>query len=354
MNNHYEVLGVNTSATTGEIRRAYRILARRYHPDVNPGAPPERFAAIAEAYEVLSNNEAREKFDLNLDTLLREQAHDRLRQSNRKGAGEKPSSGFAKFGSLEAEDSPLNQSGEEDPLTRASNKIAESISNMSEQVTPKTKSLLSSSKESLSKLLTPILGAARNVTSTKSEEAPGLHRISIIEVSVDVLDAIRGIKKTVEIEDSNGIRKISVRIPPAVHTGSVVRLRSTKDGGEELVIIVRLAKHPFLSIEQKGLIVDLPVTVNEAISGARITVPTLEEPAVVKVPEGIRNGHEIRIRGKGVPDSEGERGDIFARLHVAIPTCTTAVGLSDQAANIDLYYEAPVREHIPTTLTGEE
>jgi curved DNA-binding protein len=200
------------------------------------------------------------------------------------------------------------------------------------------------------------MGIAQKVTNsgpeqaTKSTEAAPLRSVSVIEVSLSLKEAVFGVKKAIEIPDPTGPRKLSVTIPPGVRSGSVVRLRSKSNPGEDLVLIVRLATHPFLSIQARGLVAEIPVSVLEAHAGASISVPTLDEPVSVKIPAGSQSGSEIRLRNRGIPLKNGDRGDLFIRLLIKIPDSVGAVGLKEHFAALDQYYSSAVRNGLPKTL----
>jgi DnaJ-class molecular chaperone len=171
-----------------------------------------------------------------------------------------------------------------------------------------------------------------------------------MEVSVPIADAIRGARKTVEIPEGTGSRKISVTIPPGVRNGSVIRFRRKEDPSEEIVILTRVAAHPFLSMSQKGLIVELPISVGEALQGSKVQVPTLDEPVLLTVEPGTQSGSEVRLKGKGVHFREGSRGDLFVRFMIRVPDAADAVGLKEKSAELEAYYGRTVRAGMPRTL----
>lgn len=336
MEDFYALLGVNSSATPEELRRAYRILARRYHPDVNPGkASEEKFKSIAEAYSTLSDPDRRRSYDIDYELMRRKtgdarinayrrQHEDQFRARSRYYAeNEKKAAAQAQAGPKApptAEVPPLF--GE---LRRAASNFAQTAGAFVRRKPRKTE-------------------AQNQVSGTRTP------RLSIIEVSVSMRDAIVGVKKTIEIAEPEGTRKVSVRIPPGVKNGSVIRLRANNQSAEELVMILRVASHPFLSIQAKGLVAEIPVTIQEALQGASITVPGLEESLVVKIPAGSQSGTELRIHGKGIRDRDGNRGDLFYRLLIKLPSATEAPGLKEKTAEVEKYYESGVRQSLPARL----
>lgn len=167
-----------------------------------------------------------------------------------------------------------------------------------------------------------------------------------------VSEAILGMRKTVEVIDGESIRKISVRIPPGVRNGSVVRMRNKQSPGQELVLIIQVAHHTYISIEKRGIVVELPVTPEEALVGASIKVPTLEGPLMLKVPPGSQSGTYIRLRGKGVHYPKGDRGDLFYRVLIRIPEASSREGVVEAARFLSEGWNNSVRSDLPDKLLG--
>jgi DnaJ-class molecular chaperone len=178
-------------------------------------------------------------------------------------------------------------------------------------------------------------------------------KISVVEVSINIRDAIFGVRKAIEVTEPEGVRKISVHIPPGVRTGAVLHLRSKGQSSEDLVVVVRVAAHPILNMQPKGLVAEIPISVKEAIEGANISVPTLEDPIVIKLPPGSQSGSEIRLKGRGAPLKDGSKGDLFLRLLIKVPESTAGIGLREKAEALEAYYERPVRQTLPKNLVDE-
>lgn len=329
--NYYEVLGVTSSATADELRRAYRILARRYHPDVNPGkSSEERFKSIAHAYDVLSDPERRRQFDIELGGAERARNSERLR-------------GYARAQQQQHARRRAQQRYEE--YARQQSGPARRTSPEREQAAEPAGSsgifrLLKGGVESVSSIF-------QSRTKERKRRKGGVVSVSILEVSVTMRDAITGIRKTVELPEEDGARKISISVPPGVRTGSVLRFRNRQDSGDAIVFVIHVANHPGMQLTQRGLIVEVPISVNEAVQGANITLPTLEEPVIVKVPPGSQSGTELRLRGKGIIDRDGARGDLFYRLMIKLPENHE---LREKAAGLDKLYDGQLRQGLPKTL----
>lgn len=319
--NYYEVLGLNPSATPDEIRRAYRILARRYHPDLNPGkSSEERFKIIALAYQTLSEAEKKRAYDGELESARRIRAgfaaYERAQSHGARQAQNKAKQTKARPAPIPSSEPDL------DPF-RA---VSSGLNKIKSLFEPKSR---------------PTQRPATEVSVTK---------ISVIEVSINMQDALFGGRKSVEIPSQISRRKISLRIPSGVRTGSVLRLRSGGQEKEEYVIIVRVAPHPYIELLPKGTLIEVPVSLSEALLGATIKVPGLEETESIVIPPGSQNGSEVRLSKRGVKFDDGDRGDLFYRINVQIPTSTQAVGLKEKIEAVAEYYETAPRSGFPTAL----
>lgn len=283
--NFYEILGVARDADRDAIRKAYRSLARKHHPDLNPGdaAAEERFKEISRAWEVLGDEESRRNYDefgevsleSGFDAARARQARDAFR--SRFGAGPQPG-GFEQdfeFGGLD-----------------------------------------------------DLLG--RFFAGRGGGEGSGLRlRGADVEASLelDFLEAVRGGEKRLSLARGGGAPEtITVRIPPGVDTGGRLRIPGKGAPGVgggppgDLQVKLRVRPHPVFRREGRNLEFDLPVSVREAIAGAKVEVPTLDGRATLRVPPGTDSGTRLRLRGKGVPDpSGGAPGDLLARVQIRVP-----------------------------------
>jgi curved DNA-binding protein len=340
MEDYYQILRVNPSATETEIRRAYRILARRYHPDVNPGKDSAKdFRNIAEAYAVLKDPEKRKQYDIEYEAMQRRNLRKAQRPINknyRRSAAQRY---------YEAQKADLE----------AIKKWQKEHKQAARPKPPVQKNMIVKTAKGLSKLkertqgLLKSLPLQKPLAKSKKKAAKSVTQVTILEVSVTIPEAVKGVRRTIEIDEAEGSRKINVSLPAGVRNGSIIRLRSATSPEEEVVIITRLAKHPFLSIEPKGLIVEVPITVGEALNGASIMVPTLEEPTVLKLPPNTQSGTEFRLRNRGIAGRD-TRGDLFVRVMIYVPESVHAVGIKEKAVELDGYYEQGVRRHLPSSL----
>jgi DnaJ-class molecular chaperone len=305
--NPYEVLGVARDADEDTIRKAYRKLARKHHPDVNPGdkAAEERFKAISEAYAILSNAEKRRAYDefgdVSLETGFDAEAARRAREAfgqrfggARAGRGEAPGGDEFAFGDL---DDLLG-----DLFSRRG--------------------------------WAGGAGGRRGSRAGRGLRGPDMEA----EVELDLREAARGGEHrfTITRPAADGTARtetLTVRIPPGVADGG--RIRIPGKGGEgmggalagDLHATIHIRPDPVFRLEGRDLHVELPITVREAVLGAKVEVPTLEGRATLQVPPGTDSGKRLRMRGKGMPNpSGGARGDLYVAIQIRVPT-----GLDDDA-----------------------
>ncbi|SDM29968.1 DnaJ C-terminal domain-containing protein [Actinomyces ruminicola] len=300
----YAVLGVAKDADSAAIKKAYRALAKKYHPDRNPGdaAAAEKFKEIGEAYAVLSDAKERQQYD-----AIRSMAGGGARfTSGTGGAG----AGF--------EDIFSSMFGSGGPNVRYSTSGG-------------------ASQEDLEDLLRMFGGAAPGGAGGarrgrgpfgfggfSSQPQPVKGPDVLTNATLSLRDAVSG---TLAELTADG-RTITVRIPAGVHDGQKIRLRGKgrpgTNGGEngDMVVTISVAKHPVYSIDPvnpANLRMDLPVTLKEAALGATVEVPLLDgKTSRVRIKPGTSSGTVLRLRGKGVATAK-KTGDLLVTVQVAVP-----------------------------------
>jgi len=295
----YKVLGVARDVDADALRKAYRKLARRHHPDVNPGdkAAEDKFKEISEAYDVLSDPAKRRNYDEFGEVSLQGGFDAEQARRSREAFG-------ARFG------------GGEGPGGYASGEAFEFGD------------------------LDDLLGRFGFGGRGASGRAAGL-RGSDLEASLelDFLEAAKGGEKrlTLGLAGEDGRLRnetLTVRIPPGVADGGRIRLRGKGAPGlgggppGDLWATVRVGSHPVFRREGRDVFVDVPVTIPEAIRGAKIEVPTLDGRATVTVPPGSDSGRKLRLRGKGIPDpAGGAPGDLYVVIQIRVPKDLDAAAL---------------------------
>ncbi|MFE0329998.1 DnaJ C-terminal domain-containing protein [Streptomyces sp. NPDC058960] len=282
----YEVLGVPRDADKDEIQRAYRKLARKYHPDVNKDpAAEERFKEINEAFSVLSDPDQRARYD-RFGEDFRKVPED---WEERVGAGAGPGGGF-------------RWSTGDGPRVRyaTSGFGAEGVD--------------------IDDLFGSFFGGAGRV------RVPGADQEAELPLTVE--EAYRGGHRTVTLAGPTGQpRRYEVDVPPGVTDGQRIRLAGEGGRGNgdapagDLYLRVRIQPHPQFRLDGRDVYVQLPVTPWEAALGATVPVPTPSgATAKVSVPAGSSSGRRLRLRGEGMPNPHGTNGNLYAELRIMVPS----------------------------------
>jgi curved DNA-binding protein len=304
---YYALLGVNKNASADDIKKAYRGLARKYHPDLNPGdnVAESKFKEITEANEVLSDPEKRSQYDkFGQYWKQSEQPSNNTRSTTRRTASTPPGDfNSVDFGQYNNFDDFVNEL-----LGRFNNNST--AGNPANPATPRSPGAKTTSANK-----TTTNGSASN----NSTANVGGDREATIELSLS--EAFQGVQKSFNL----GTETIKVRIPGGAKAGSRIRVRGkgnattyNKQRGD-LYLTVELQAHPFFRLDGEQLICEVPVTPDEAVLGAQIEIPTPDGMVTVNVPAGVRSGQSLRLRGKGWANPRGERGDQLAKIIIDTP-----------------------------------
>jgi DnaJ-class molecular chaperone len=273
LRNPYEVLGVAPTASSAEIQKAYRKLAKELHPDLNPGdkSAEEKFKEVAGAYDLLGDAEKRKRFDNGeIDATGAERPQPRFyRDFATSGHGHPytDSSGFADF--------------------------------MDED-------------DALAELL------RRGQRARANRRGEDLH----YRLPIDFVESITGANKRLTLPDGGSL---DVRIPPGLVTGQILRLRGKgapgtgKGGPGDALIEVEVLPDRRFTREGDDISLELPISLSEAVLGGRIRVPTPTGEVTMSVPKGSNTGTTMRLKGKGAPRRGGGHGDQFVKLKVVLP-----------------------------------
>lgn len=338
MISHYEVLGVPRKARLAEIKRAYRKMARRYHPDLNPGdkGAEERFKQVSEAYDVLSDPEKRRHHDHELQ----------MRGAGAAGATvghgpgvpgfdpADPGGGFSTFFSEIFGGAPGMAPGETGPI-RGEDVARPVAIGFFDALRGVTVAIEIDAESACARC-----GGAGRVTSRQRrscQECGGSGRVSHASGLLRFASTCRRCRGQGAIGDEGcgpcggtGVttrhETLRVAVPAGVDTGSRVRVsgkgRVGRDGGPpgDLYILPQVESHAFFRRVGDHIHCAVPVTVSEAALGARIDVPTIDGKATMRIPPGTANGQTLRLRGKGAPVlRSGGRGDQYVEVRVVTP-----------------------------------
>lgn len=280
---YYEILGVPRSATADDIRKAYRKLAKKYHPDVSKEKNAEaKYKEINEAYEVLKDPDKRQKYDtLGMNWQAGQDFTPPPGWGNWQRAGN--SGGIhMEFGG--------NMGGFSDFFnTLFGGGMGGGFSDIFSGASPRG-----------------------------SRRAP-VQRDAEVELELSLEDAIQGGTHTLVFNSASGRRNLSVRLPAGITDGSEIKLPGKADGGGDIYVKIKLAKHPVFSVNGYDLTRDLKVKPWDAALGGDIQVEMISGSVTMKMPPGTQDGQRLRLRGKGMPKRGGGNGDLFVRVRIDIP-----------------------------------
>jgi DnaJ-class molecular chaperone len=275
--NPYEVLGVKKDASEDQIRSAYRKLAKRYHPDLNPGnkEAEARFKEISGANDILSDKDKRARFDRG--------------EIDASGAA-RPEYAHSRYGGF-AEGAP----GEKYEYRSAEGMAPEDVDD-----------------------LFAFFGRGARGGGTMRLRGADQH----YSLTVDFLTAVNGARQRLNLAPE---RSLEVTIPPGVRDGQVLRLQGQGSPGinggppGDALIEIHVAPHPFFRRDGDDIHLDLPVTLGEAVLGGKVMVPTPSGPVSMTIPANSNSGRVMRLKGKGVKRPDGASGDEYVTLKVMLP-----------------------------------
>ncbi|WP_119270564.1 DnaJ C-terminal domain-containing protein [Taklimakanibacter deserti] len=271
MTDPYETLGVSKTASAEEVQKAYRQLAKKLHPDLNPGdkSAEEKFKDVTAAYDLLGDNEKRARFDAG--------------EIDAQGA-EKPQRRYYRDFADRGETGPFTSDSGYADLNDAD-------------------------------ILSEIFG--RRGANMKMRGGDVRYHLA-----VDFLSAVNGAKPQLALPDGS---EITVTIPPGTRDGQVLRLkgkgRPGYNGGEpgDALIEIEVRPHPQFTRKDDDIHLELPISLAEAVLGGKVKAPTPSGAVMLSVPKGANSGTTLRLRGKGVAKANGGHGDQYVTLKVVLP-----------------------------------
>lgn len=285
----YQVLGVSKTATEAEIKSAYRKLARKYHPDLNKDdkTAAEKFKEVSNAYDIIGNAEKRKKYD--------------NKEIDENG---KPTGFGAGFGG-----------GAEGYDFGGGNPFGGGFRRSASGGFGGNAGGFDFSSIFGDDIFSQFTGGAQSsrTTARKGQDVA-------YNMRVDFLDAARGVEKQVNL----GGKNVNVKIPAGMQSGQTLRLKGMGNSGingganGDVLITVNVEEHPYFKADNLNILLDLPISVVEAVKGAKITVPTINGKVAVKVPPMSSSGEKLRLKGQGIK-SKTATGDEIITLQIMLP-----------------------------------
>jgi DnaJ-class molecular chaperone len=308
MRDPYEVLGVDRKASAGDIKSAYRKLAKKLHPDANKSDPKAatRFSELNAAHEILGDDDKRKAFDRG---EIDAEGKPRFRGFEGFGGGARPGGQGAGFGpDANFENFNFGPEGFTRTTRRGRGGGAGGGFGGFEDILKEAFGNMGGAR-----------GGRASAGANFEPEDFGVGADVQAEMSVSLPDAANG--STQRLHLPNG-KNVDVKIPAGILNGQHIRLKGQgmpgQNGAGDLLITVSIAPHPTFTLEGLDVRLDLPVTLYEAALGAKVRVPTLDKPVEVTIPPWTSSGRTFRLKGKGFPAKAG-RGDLLATVRIVLP-----------------------------------
>lgn len=297
---HYKTLGVPKNASQAEIQKAYRELARKYHPDMNPNdkSAKKKFQEVQAAFDVLNNPEKREMYDRygsSFETM---------------GAGG-PQQGAYTWNWAPGAGGPGGASG---GFSAEDIDLSQFLGERFGQEMPGG--------------FGDLFGQFRRGSAKSRKTAGGGRRGADLthELQIPFATSIVGGEVQISVQRPTGkTETLAVKIPPGIEEGKKIRVRGQGQPGPrggtagDLLITIHVAAHPYFQRRGNNLLVRVPVTLGEAVGGAKVDLPTPKGTVTLTVPPGTSSGAKLRVKGHGVAPKNGTAGDLLAEIQIVLP-----------------------------------
>lgn len=342
---YYKILGIDKSAGKAEVKKAYRDLAHKYHPDKNPGnsEAEDRFKEIAEAYEVLSNDKKRADYDSGaMGAGAGAGFGAGFRPEDLGGFADSGGQGFSFSGDLGDIFNIFSggaggaRSGRTGRRGQRGNDVEVTVNMSFDDALAGAEVPVTMSRNAACETCKGLGSAPGTLPDTcptcggrgSISESQGMFGISrpcptcggrgtVIENPCPTCGGVGASRKP---------KKIRVKIPPGVSDGSRIRFKGKGESGQgggpqgDLYVVARVEKHPYLGRSDSNITLELPVTFSEATLGTQVEVPTVDGRVKLKIPAGTQSGRKFRLKGKGAPRLKGRgKGDMIVTVKVIVP-----------------------------------
>jgi molecular chaperone DnaJ/curved DNA-binding protein len=305
---YYNLLGVERGASAAEIQKAYRKMAKKYHPDLNPDdkAAKDRFQKVQKAYEILNDPEKKRLYDeLGPDF---EQMH--------AGGGPQPGAGGFRWTSS----GPGGFQGGPEGVDLG-NIFSQMFGGGATGGFPGEAGFPGGGPEGF-EFPRGTRGGTRRRQRSRPTKGADIHR----EITLAFTTAVLGGEAPLPVRrDDGSFGEISLKIPAGIHDGARLRLAGQGEPGPDgetpgdLYVTVHVGGHPWYHRRENDLFVKVPVTLPEAVLGAKIDIPTPRGTIALKIPSGTSSGKRLRLKGLGIHPAKGEPGDLFAEIQIVLP-----------------------------------
>ena len=291
---YYEILGVSKDATSEEIKKVYRRLARQYHPDLNPGnkEAEEKFKTIGEAYEILSDSSRRSQYD-QFSRYWQQNGFAGNKQTPKPKGWDNRANGRS---SQDVDPSQFNDF----------ESFVNQVIGVSNRKDPKNSPGSTTTSD-------PFRTPRTKVAYTVNTPPRSTRRDIEARLTLPLEKAYQGGNERIRLEDG---RSLEVTMPPAMVTGQTIRLRNQGISGGDLYLKITVDPHPLFKLEGANIFCQVPVTPSEATLGGQVEAPTLDGPVKMTIPPGVRSGQRFRLGNKGYPVENGQRGDQLVEIQI--------------------------------------
>ena len=370
---YYSILGVSKTASKEEIKKAYRKLARKWHPDINPGdkTAEQKFKEISVAYDCIGKDEKRKLYDEFGEEGLNagfdaQKARQYQQWDTSQQQWQQSTQDFGRYHSYEDIFGDLFGSGGQKSGfgTSMSAKGRDLEYEMSIDMLSALKGFETEITMNKPKHCTACngTGAEAGSVSTTCNACRGTGRLNVAEGPINFTRTCPNCNGSGKSQTPcnlcggtgkiSGQERIKVTIPKGVKEGSRVRVSGKGEpgtggaGAGDLYLVIRVKPHPFLERKEDDLYMDVPVTLHEAMAGGTITVPTLDGKVNLKVPVKSQSGKILKLKGKGAQNIKTKQnGDLYVRLMVKIPE-TEDAAILDTVKKLESLYSSDVRRDI--------
>lgn len=295
--NYYEILGVPRDAAADDIKRAYRQLARQYHPDLNPGdkTAEERFKLLGEAYDVLSDESKRSQYE-EFSQFWQQKGFQGGRSARSKAATGRATADQTEFSTFRDFNNFVDQllNRTRDTVTRRTVEVNGNGHRSAPPESPQTSR--------------PRPAAPSDGRSNR--------RDAEADLTIPLEKAYAGGRERIRLEDG---RSLEVNMPAGMITGQRIRLKGQGIGGGNLYLRIEVQPHPFFRLQGNDVVCRLPLTPSEAALGGTIEVPTLDGWLRMTIPAGTQPGQRLRLNDRGYPIGQERRGDQIFEVDVVVP-----------------------------------